>query len=59
VSVFKLDAQAVAPARAVAVRPQQPARTRKEPVMAAAGARKPAAKPAVRATATADEWEEF
>ena len=58
VSVFKLDAQAVAPARAVAVRAQQPARARKEPVMAA-GARKPAAKPAVRANATADEWEAF
>ena len=65
VSVFKLEAQAVAapaaaaPARAVAVRPAQPARARKEPVIPAATVTKPAAKPAARASATADEWEEF
>ena len=64
VSVFKLDAQAVAaptaaPARAVVVRQAQPARARKEPLVPAATVTKPAAKPAARATAGADEWEEF
>ena len=65
VSVFKLDVQAVAgpaaavPARAVALRPQQPARVRKEPVIAAGPATKATVKPAARASATADEWEEF
>ena len=64
VSVFKLDAQAVAaptaaPAGAVVVRQAQPARARKEPVIPAATVTKPAAKPAAHATAGADEWEEF
>jgi methyl-accepting chemotaxis protein len=62
VGVFKLDAQAVvtpvkaavAPARAIAVRPKQVTRAVKAPVVAAK-----AAKPAARATAGADEWEEF
>ncbi|QOL47733.1 methyl-accepting chemotaxis protein [Massilia litorea] len=64
VGVFKLDAQAAivapaaraastpAPARAIAVRAKPAARAAKAPV-------KVAAKPAARATATADEWEEF
>jgi methyl-accepting chemotaxis protein len=61
VGVFKLDAQTVAvaapkaaPARAIAVRPKQVTRAVKAPV--AAKAAKPAA---ARATAGADEWEEF
>ena len=60
VGVFKLDAQAVvaAPvaARAVALRPAPAVRAAKAPVAAAA---RPAVKPAARATAKADEWEEF
>ncbi len=61
VGVFKLDAHSVAvaapkaaPARAIAVRPKPAARAVKAPVVAAK-----AAKPAARATAGADEWEEF
>jgi methyl-accepting chemotaxis protein len=60
VGVFKLDAQAVvvaapkaAPARPIAVRPKPAARVIKAPVAPKA------AKPAARATAGADEWEEF
>jgi len=60
VGVFKLDAQSVAiaapktaPVRAIAVRPKQVTRAVKAPVAAKA------AKPAARATAGADEWEEF
>ena len=65
VGVFKLDAQALAvaapaavkaaPSRAIAVRPKPAARAVKAPAAAA----KPAVKPAARATAGADEWEEF
>jgi methyl-accepting chemotaxis protein len=63
VGVFKLDAHAAAvttpaapaPVRAVAVRPK-PARAAKAPVAAVV---KPAVTPAARATAKADEWEEF
>jgi methyl-accepting chemotaxis protein len=57
VGVFKLEAQAApvaVAARAIAVRPKPAAR----PVKASAAA-KPAMKPAARATAGADEWEEF
>jgi len=61
VGVFKLDAQTVAvaapkaaPARAIGVRPKPAARAVKAPDVAAK-----AAKPAARATAGADEWEEF
>jgi len=60
VGVFKLDAQTVAiaapkaaPVRAIAVRPKQVTRAVKAPVAAKV------AKPAARATAGADEWEEF
>ena len=61
VGVFKLDTQAVAraapkaaPVRAIAARPQQAPRAAKAPAKQAAPA-----KPAARATAGADEWEEF
>jgi methyl-accepting chemotaxis protein len=59
VGVFKLDAQAAAapakaaPARAIAVLPKQATRAVKAPVAAKA------TKPAARATAGADEWQEF
>jgi methyl-accepting chemotaxis protein len=61
VGVFKLDARTVAvaapkaaTARAIAVRPKPAARAVKAPVVTAK-----AAKPAARAAAGADEWEEF
>jgi methyl-accepting chemotaxis protein len=63
VGVFKLDAQAAAAApaatvaaRALALRPTPSARAAKTPL---AATMKPAARPAARATAKSEEWEEF
>jgi methyl-accepting chemotaxis protein len=65
VGVFKLDAQAAiapaapaapAPVRAIAARPKQATPAVKAPAAVAA---RQAAKPAARAPAKADEWEEF